>query len=51
MKKMLVAGQHSYVPVTEVDVGNLMKDIDFKPVMPVAVGGKRFMVWYREYYG
>ncbi|MBO4899398.1 MAG: SDR family NAD(P)-dependent oxidoreductase [Lachnospiraceae bacterium] len=36
---------------TYADVDELMKDFDFKPATPLALGLERFAAWYREYYG
>ncbi len=38
------------VPETAADVGDLMKDVGFRPRTPVAEGVRRFIDWYREYY-
>jgi UDP-glucuronate 4-epimerase len=39
------------VPDTEADVGDLVKDIGFRPGVPVEEGVARFVDWYRSYYG
>ncbi len=39
------------VPETKADIDDLMKDVGFKPATPLAEGIKRFVGWYREYYG
>lgn len=38
------------VPDTEADVGALQDAIDYKPIVPVEEGVKRFVDWYLEYY-
>ena len=35
---------------TYADVDDLMRDFDFRPATPLAVGLERFAEWYREYY-
>ena len=39
------------VPETKADIDDLMKDVGFKPATPITEGIKRFVGWYREYYG
>ncbi|KAA6232875.1 NAD-dependent epimerase [Chlorobium phaeovibrioides] len=39
------------VPDTYADVEQLMEDVQYKPQTSVDEGIKRFVVWYREYYG
>lgn len=39
------------VPATYADVGDLMRDVGFKPNTPVETGIEKFVVWYRDYYG
>jgi len=39
------------VPDTYADVEQLMEDVQYKPQTSVDDGIKRFVVWYREYYG
>ena len=38
------------VPSTEADVGDLMRDVGFKPDTSVETGISRFVDWYRGYY-
>lgn len=38
------------VPVTNADIDDLMADLNFKPNMPIKVGIKKFVAWYKEYY-
>ena len=39
------------VPDTEADVATLSRDTGYAPTTPVEVGVRRFVDWYREYYG
>ncbi|MBW6485071.1 MAG: NAD-dependent epimerase [Syntrophobacterales bacterium] len=39
------------VPETRADVDDLMADVGFRPATPIAEGIRRFVAWYREYYG
>ena len=39
------------VPDTESDVSQLAEAIDYRPQVPVEVGVRRFVEWYRDYYG
>ncbi|MFW5803695.1 MAG: NAD-dependent epimerase [bacterium] len=39
------------VPATWADVNDLIEDLGYKPETPVEVGVKRFIEWYRGYYG
>ena len=39
------------VPDTEADVSTLGRDTGYSPSTPVEVGVRRFVDWYREYYG
>ena len=39
------------VPDTWADVDDLEKEFDYRPDTPVEVGVRRFVDWYREYYG
>jgi UDP-glucuronate 4-epimerase len=36
-------------PATYADVDDLMRDVGFKPSMPIEEGIRRFLNWYREY--
>ena len=49
--KNLLPMQAGDVPVTCADVDDLMRDVGFKPAMPVEEGIRQFVSWYREYYG
>lgn len=50
-KKNLLPMQPGDVPATYADVDDLMKNVGFKPAMPIEEGIKRFVAWYRNYYG
>ncbi|MFZ4438379.1 MAG: NAD-dependent epimerase [Syntrophales bacterium] len=39
------------VPATSADVDDLMAAVGFRPATPIAEGIRRFVAWYREYYG
>ncbi|MBI1733480.1 MAG: NAD-dependent epimerase [Gammaproteobacteria bacterium] len=39
------------VPATHADVDDLIRDVGYAPSTPVEVGIRRFVDWYREYYG
>ena len=49
--KNLLPMQAGDVPATCADVDDLMRDVGFKPAMPVEEGIRQFVSWYREYYG
>ena len=50
-KKEFLPMQPVDVYQTYADVDDLMRDFDFKPSTPIEVGLKKFVNWYREYYG
>lgn len=39
------------VPATYADVDDLMQDVGFKPATPIEAGIKKFVEWYKAYYG
>ncbi|MGH8260318.1 MAG: NAD-dependent epimerase [Steroidobacteraceae bacterium] len=39
------------VPETFADIEDLIADVGYRPATPVEVGVRRFVDWYREYYG
>ena len=39
------------VPATCADVDDLMAAVGFRPATPIAEGIRRFVAWYRDYYG
>ena len=46
----LMPMQPGDVPATFADVGDLMRDVGFKPSTPLAEGIARFVAWYQEYH-
>jgi len=46
----LLPMQPGDVPATFADVDDLIRDVGFKPSMPIADGVKRFVAWYKEYH-
>lgn len=49
-EKNLMPIQPGDVPATYADVGDLTRDVGFKPATPIEVGIRRFVDWYRQYY-
>jgi UDP-glucuronate 4-epimerase len=39
------------VPETKANVDDLVNDVGFSPATPISEGIRRFVAWYREYYG
>ena len=50
-KKNLLPIQPGDVPATYADVDDLINDVGFKPATTIEEGIKKFVEWYREYYG
>ena len=50
-KKEFLDLQPGDVPATYADVDDLIKDVGFKPSTPIETGIKRFVEWYKDYYG
>jgi UDP-glucuronate 4-epimerase len=50
-EKRFLPIQPGDVPATYADVDDLIADVDFKPDTPIEVGIRRFVQWYRTYYG
>ena len=50
-KKEFLGLQPGDVPATYADVDDLIKDVDFKPGTPIETGVKRFVEWFKAYYG
>ena len=50
-ERNLLPLQPGDVPDTYADVEDLVRDVDYRPATPVEVGVRRFVDWYREYYG
>ncbi len=49
--KNLLPMQPGDVPETYADVDDLAEDVGFKPATPIEEGIKKFVEWYKEYYG
>ncbi len=49
--KNLLPMQPGDVPATFADVDDLERDVGFRPSMPIEEGVRRFVAWFREYYG
>lgn len=49
-QKNMLPMQPGDVVTTYADVDDLMADVGFKPVTPLAKGLEKFISWYREYY-
>jgi UDP-glucuronate 4-epimerase len=50
-KKEFLDLQPGDVPATYADVDDLIKDVGFKPSTPIDTGIRRFVEWFKEYYG
>jgi UDP-glucuronate 4-epimerase len=50
-KKEFLDIQPGDVPATYADVNDLIKDVGFKPGTPIETGIKRFVEWFKDYYG
>lgn len=50
-EKNLLPMQAGDVPATYADVDDLIRDVGFKPETSIETGIKKFVDWYREYYG
>lgn len=50
-EKRMLPMQPGDVPATYADVDDLMHDVGFKPATPIEEGVRRFVAWYREFYG
>ena len=49
-EKKLMPLQPGDVPETYADIGDLTRDVGFKPATSIEVGIPRFVKWYREFY-
>jgi UDP-glucuronate 4-epimerase len=49
-KKNLLPIQPGDVPATYADVTDLVKDLGYKPSMPIEKGIENFVQWYKEFY-
>jgi UDP-glucuronate 4-epimerase len=50
-QKNLLPMQPGDVPATFADVSDLVRDVGFRPATSIEEGIRRFVAWYREYYG
>lgn len=50
-EKEFLPMQPGDVPKTYADVDDLVADAGFKPQTPIATGIRKFVEWYRQYYG
>lgn len=50
-EKEFLPMQPGDVPATYADVQDLMQEVGFRPATPLADGIRRFVAWYREFYG
>ncbi|KAB7622914.1 NAD-dependent epimerase [Alkalilimnicola sp. S0819] len=50
-EKKLLPLQAGDVPDTYADTSDLERDVGYRPDTPVEEGVRRFVAWYREYYG
>ncbi|RMD78565.1 MAG: NAD-dependent epimerase [Gammaproteobacteria bacterium] len=50
-EKRLLPMQPGDVEATCADVDDLMRDVGFRPATPIEEGIRRFVAWYRDYYG
>jgi UDP-glucuronate 4-epimerase len=50
-QKNLLPLQLGDVPETYADIDDLVRDVDYRPATPIEVGVRRFVEWFREYYG
>ena len=51
IQKNMMPIQPGDVPQTYADVEDLIKDLGYKPETNIKTGIKRFLDWYRTYYG
>jgi UDP-glucuronate 4-epimerase len=49
--KNLLPIQLGDVPATYANVDDLIRDVGFKPATSIEVGIKRFVEWYKDYFG
>jgi len=50
-EKRMLPMQPGDVEATCADVDDLMRDVGFRPATPIEEGIRRFVAWYRDYYG
>jgi len=51
VEKRLLGMQAGDVPATFADITELERDVGFRPNTPIREGIRRFVAWYRAYYG
>lgn len=51
IEQNLLPMQPGDVPATYADVDDLVRDVGFKPATPIEEGVRRFVAWYRSFYG
>ncbi len=49
-QRELLPMQPGDVPATYADIDDLMREVDFKPSMPIAEGINKFVKWYKDYH-
>ena len=49
-EKELLPLQPGDVPDTFADVDDLIRDFDYKPLMPIKTGVNNFVKWFKKYY-
>lgn len=50
-EKRFLPLQPGDVPATYADIEDLARDVGFQPATPIEEGVRRFVAWYREFYG
>jgi len=50
-EKNMLPMQPGDVPATYADIDDLQADVGFRPSTPIKEGIRKFIAWYREYYG
>ena len=50
-RKNLLPMQPGDVPDTAADIDALVRDVGFRPAMPIEQGVERFVAWFKDYYG
>jgi len=49
--KIMRRMQDGDVPATLADIDDAKKELGFEPKTPIEEGLRRFVAWYRDYYG
>ena len=39
------------VDITSADISKIKNDVGYSPTTPIEAGVKKFVKWYKEYYG